>query len=166
MDVLRCKLQTFLLKLLAILNSCISSCWFSLAAAFSAGSCCRPNWRSSSKFRNSGDVCHYKVVAVCATQTAWCGWEYCTQCSVFVTTTKPSGLQDSKEFTQSVSVCANNKTRNLAIANTSRVSCAHKVTLVCRSQKWPSKVTQGHLKCRSSIERIPFRRYRAHNISY
>ena len=35
-------------------------------------------------------------------------------------------------------------TRNLAIANRSRVSCAHKVTGVSRSLKWPRKVTQGH----------------------
>ena len=34
--------------------------------------------------------------------------------------------------------------RNLAIANRSRVSCAHKVTGVSRSLKWPRKVTQGH----------------------
>jgi len=32
-------------------------------------------------------------------------------------------------------------TRNLAIANKSRVSCARRVTTVSRSQKWPSKVT-------------------------
>jgi len=45
------------------------------------------------------------------------------------------------------------QTRNLAIANRSRVSCAPKITTVL---KWPSKVTQGHWRFHGSIEHIWF----------
>ena len=50
------------------------------------------------------------------------------------------------------------KTRHLAVADRSRVSCAHKVTTVSgsHSHKWHSKVTQGHRKRHHSIERIMF----------
>jgi len=49
-------------------------------------------------------------------------------------------------------------TRNLVIANRSRIICAHKVTTVSRSLKWPSKITQGHQKCHDSTYdfRLPF----------
>ena len=47
-------------------------------------------------------------------------------------------------------------TRNLAIANRSRVSCAHKVTTLGRLPKWPSNVTQGHRKCRGSVSSYDF----------
>ena len=43
------------------------------------------------------------------------------------------------------------KTTNLAIANGSPVSCAHKATTVL---KWPWHVIQGHRKRHGSIERI------------
>jgi len=43
-------------------------------------------------------------------------------------------------------------TRNLAVANRSRVSYAHKATTVTRSPKSPSKVTQGYQKCHLSID--------------
>jgi len=45
-------------------------------------------------------------------------------------------------------------TRNLAIANSSCVSCVHKVTTVSSSPKWPSKINQGNRKFHGSIERI------------
>ena len=44
-------------------------------------------------------------------------------------------------------------TRNVAIANRSRVGWAHRVTAVNKS---PSKVTQDHRKCHGSIQRICF----------
>jgi len=44
-----------------------------------------------------------------------------------------------------------NKNKNLAIANRSRVSCAHKVTTGSMSLKLLSKVTQGHQKFNVTI---------------
>ena len=43
------------------------------------------------------------------------------------------------------------ETRNLAIANRSRVSCTYKVTTASSSPLLPSKVTQSHLKRHGSI---------------